>query len=77
MEQTSKMICQKCGADMNHHAVKIDYGMDDAALIDKDFGGILKEVHTVLSAAQRNCELSRPEVFIFQLNMYRVRTEYS
>ena len=46
MEQTSKMICRKCGADMNHHAVKIDYGMDDAALIDKDFGGILKEVHT-------------------------------
>ena len=47
MQQTSKMICPKCGADMNHHAVKIDYGMaDDAGLIDESFGGILKEVHT-------------------------------
>lgn len=46
MQQTSKMICPKCGSDMNHHAVKIDYGMDDAALIDKAFGGILEEVHT-------------------------------
>lgn len=46
MEQTSKMICPKCGADMNHHATKIDYLIDDAALIDKVFGGILEEVHT-------------------------------
>jgi predicted RNA-binding Zn-ribbon protein involved in translation (DUF1610 family) len=41
-----KMICPKCGAEMNHHAMKIDYGIDDPKLIDKDFGGALKEVHT-------------------------------
>jgi ribosomal protein S27AE len=46
MQKTTKMICPKCGAEMNHHAVKIDYGRDNAALTDNDFGGILEEVHT-------------------------------
>lgn len=31
---------------MNHHAIKIEYSFDDPALIDSDFGGALKEVHT-------------------------------
>jgi len=42
----SKMICPKCGAEMNHHATKIDYGVDDQALVDVVFGGALKEAHT-------------------------------
>ena len=42
----NKLICPKCGAEMNHHAMKIDYSVDDAALIDPSFGGIVDEVHT-------------------------------
>lgn len=42
----SKMACPNCGAEMNHHAMKIDYGMDEQAGIDSTFGGVLKEVHT-------------------------------
>jgi ribosomal protein S27AE len=41
-----KMICPECGAEMNHHAMKIDYGVDDPALIDSAFGGVVQEVHT-------------------------------
>jgi predicted RNA-binding Zn-ribbon protein involved in translation (DUF1610 family) len=26
-----KMICPVCGAEMNHHAMKIDYSVDDEA----------------------------------------------
>jgi rubredoxin len=42
----SKMICPDCGAEMNHHANKIDYGADDSAFVDSVFGGALKEAHT-------------------------------
>ena len=41
-----KMICPNCGAEMNHHAMKIDYGVDDPALIDPAFDGVVEEVHT-------------------------------
>ena len=33
----SKMICPVCGAEMNHHAMKLDYSVDD---------GVVQEVHT-------------------------------
>ena len=46
MSQKPKMICPNCDAEMNHHAVKIDYGIEDPALIDPVFGGVLKETHT-------------------------------
>jgi predicted RNA-binding Zn-ribbon protein involved in translation (DUF1610 family) len=42
----NKLICPDCGAKMNHHAMKIDYDIDDPALIDPVFGGVLKEAHT-------------------------------
>jgi ribosomal protein S27AE len=42
----AKMICSKCGHEMNHHAMKIDYSVDDPALIDPDLEGVLEEVHT-------------------------------
>lgn len=42
----NKLICPKCGAEMNHHAMKIDYSVDDAALIDAAFEGVVEEVHT-------------------------------
>jgi ribosomal protein S27AE len=41
-----KMICPDCGAEMNHHAMKIDYSVEDAALIDPTFGGVVQEAHT-------------------------------
>ena len=42
----SKMICPRCGAEMNHHADKIDYSTADATTFDPIFGGELKEAHT-------------------------------
>ena len=41
----AKLICIKCGAEMNQHAVKIDYDVDDPSIIDPVFGGVLKEAH--------------------------------
>ena len=41
-----KMICPGCGAEMNHHATKVDYNLDDPALIDPVFGGVVEEAHT-------------------------------
>jgi predicted RNA-binding Zn-ribbon protein involved in translation (DUF1610 family) len=45
MSQKPKLICPKCGAEMNHHAMKIDYGVDDPKIINPDFEGALKEAH--------------------------------
>lgn len=42
----NKMICSECGHEMNHHAMKIDYRVDDPALFDPDLDGVLEEVHT-------------------------------
>ena len=42
----NKLICPKCGAEMNHHAMKVDYSVDDSAMIDPAFGGVVEEVHT-------------------------------
>jgi ribosomal protein S27AE len=48
MAQTNKMICPKCGVEMNHHAMKVDYGasLDNPTAIDPLFGGVLQEAHT-------------------------------
>ena len=48
MSQAHKMICPDCGAEMNHHAMKIDYsaGFDDPSAVDPIFGGVLQEAHT-------------------------------
>ena len=48
MPKTNKMICPACGAEMNHHAEKVDYtaALDDPEAVDSDLGGILEEVHT-------------------------------
>ncbi len=42
------MQCPDCGAQMNHHADKVDYdaGLDRPELIDPDFAGVLEEAHT-------------------------------
>jgi len=31
---TDKMICSDCGAEMNHHATKIDYRTEDPELVE-------------------------------------------
>ena len=45
MTQNPKLKCPRCGADMNRHAMKVEYGIDDPELIDPVFGGALKEAH--------------------------------
>jgi hypothetical protein len=39
------MICKKCGAAMNLHAMKIDYSVEDST-DDAVFGAPVDEVHT-------------------------------
>jgi ribosomal protein S27AE len=46
MSPKQKLICPRCGAEMNHHAMKVDEGPDDSGNIDPVFGGVLKEAHT-------------------------------
>jgi len=46
MSEENKMICTDCGAEMNHHKVKIDYGVLDPAILEPVFGGVLKEAHS-------------------------------
>jgi predicted RNA-binding Zn-ribbon protein involved in translation (DUF1610 family) len=46
MTQADKMICAACGAEMNHHATKVDYGFDDQTVVDPVFGGVLNEAYT-------------------------------
>ena len=52
-EQTSvsrsgRLICPKCGGEMNFHAEKIDYGAGLAApaSVDASLGGVVEEFHT-------------------------------
>ena len=42
----TKLICPVCGAEMNHHATKVDYDADDALSRDPAFDGVVEEVHT-------------------------------
>jgi predicted nucleic-acid-binding Zn-ribbon protein len=48
MPAAKKMLCPKCGAEMNHHADKLDFttALSEPEAVDPDFGGILEEVHT-------------------------------
>ena len=60
MTQIAKLTCPNCGAEMNHHAMKVDYDVDDPESIDLVFGGVLKEAyfcpncgHTELKTASK------------------------
>ena len=44
MTSENKVICPVCGAEMNHHATKIEYTEDAAG--DPVFSGIVKETYT-------------------------------
>ena len=48
MTERVKMACPDCGAEMNLHAEKIDYGTEpaDGVPFDPDLGGLLEEFHT-------------------------------
>ena len=43
----SKMICPKCGDEMNHHADKLIYSTAEraSARIDPALGGLIEETH--------------------------------
>jgi len=43
----TKMICPKCGDEMNHHADKLVYsaGLDGAHQGHNDLGGVVEETH--------------------------------
>lgn len=43
-----KMICPRCGVEMNHHSDKLVYATDpkDAGAIDPTLGGFIEEFHT-------------------------------
>ncbi len=45
---TDKMICPRCGVEMNHHCDKIVYHTDpqDAGTFDSSLGGIIEQFHT-------------------------------
>ena len=45
----SKMICADCGAEMNHHAMKIDYSVED---------GAIQEVHTCPECGRSDLRLA-------------------
>ena len=47
MATSNRMRCPKCGAEMNHHADKVDYGagVRPEQGADPDFGGVLQQVH--------------------------------
>lgn len=45
MSQSNKITCPDCGAEMNHHAFKVDYGSDHSATLDPVYGATLKEAH--------------------------------
>lgn len=40
------MICPDCDVEMNYHAEKIDYSVQDPKAIDPAFGGVVEEAHT-------------------------------
>jgi predicted RNA-binding Zn-ribbon protein involved in translation (DUF1610 family) len=45
---SAKMICPKCGAEMNHHCDKLvhDTESPDMARLDESIGGYMEEFHS-------------------------------
>ena len=46
MSDTEKMNCPGCGAEMNHHADKLDYGAPEGVVDDAFDGAAVVEAHT-------------------------------
>ena len=51
MAETNRMRCPKCGADMNHHADKVDYGAGAAQP-----GGSITTASTLIQQAEAACK---------------------
>ena len=64
-----KMICPRCGAEMNHHAMKIDYSVDDPAPLDETSGGALKRSMPVPIAVELNCDLRRRRTICYNASV--------
>ena len=45
--QKNKMICPKCGAEMNHHADKLvdPVRLEDMKHVNQELGGMIAEMH--------------------------------
>jgi len=45
--QKNKMICPKCGAEMNHHADKLVYSVssEEVRKLNAALGGVIEETH--------------------------------
>jgi ribosomal protein S27AE len=54
MAESEKMICPRCGVEMNRHAEKIDYaaGLAEPEAVDAELGGVVEEFHTCPSCGQ-------------------------
>jgi ribosomal protein S27AE len=46
MSETDRMKCPNCGAEMNHHADKLDYGAAADEASDAGEAGVVIEAHT-------------------------------
>ena len=46
-KQTSKMVCPKCGAEMNHHADKLIHPVtaENSWNVNEILGGMIEETH--------------------------------
>jgi ribosomal protein S27AE len=56
MPDTEKMKCPECGAEMNHHADKLDYGAGPDGETEAE-GGVVVEAHTCPDCG---CSATRP-----------------
>jgi ribosomal protein S27AE len=47
MKKRKKMVCPKCGGEMNHHADKLIHPAtaEEAKKINLAFGGLVEETH--------------------------------
>jgi predicted RNA-binding Zn-ribbon protein involved in translation (DUF1610 family) len=62
LDMDKKMICPSCGAEMNHHALKINYGAaeSDPRLRDEELGGALEEAHSCPQCGQAGSRIRLP-----------------
>lgn len=56
------MNCPECGAEMNHHADKIDYNaaFERPELVDPELGGVLEEAHTCPACGRTEVQAVAP-----------------
>lgn len=62
MYNAIKMMCSDCGAEMNHHADKIDYAANIAeptAAAAIESGGVVQEIHSCPDCGRTDVRLER------------------